>query len=202
MGQDRGEARREVGSDFDFEPDGTYHRAPLRAESVSIPSSLSISQTLAAGLSGDRCLRGTFTEAEFSRLAPMLAERGFAIAAEVRLDQDIAGRLWLRGWLKAPLSLHCQRCEQDYHWPLALDLNLQLVASENEEQEALRDSDTVLAAEDRFPLLQVLEDEVLLALPMLARCGACENAVLAEPQAEVPARENPFAALLGSTRRG
>jgi uncharacterized protein len=76
------------------------------------------------------------------------------------------------------------------------------VFSEAEERSALADAEPLLVEDDRLPLRQIVEEEVLLALPMLPRCESCENVVnqaLASSQGreqEAPApRDNPFAAL-------
>lgn len=110
-----------------------------------------------------------------------------------------AGYPGLHGEISGELDLICQRCEKSFRWTLDVEVNLRLVSSEAEEHDLLRDCDPYCVRDDTLPLREMVEEEVLLALPMLARCESCENKVQAEPlkarQKEEPRRENPFAAL-------
>src|SRR3546814_6525071 len=67
-------------------------------------------------------------------------------------------------------------------WPLQIDIDLRLVETEEEEQAVLHEADPYLVQDDRLPLREIVEDEILLALPMLPRCESCENVVQASPQ--------------------
>lgn len=132
------------------------------------------------------------------RLAQVLA--GPAGKLQVKLEATRApGYPTLRGRVQGPLPLDCQRCGQRFDWPLDLALNLRLVSSDAEERNALHDSDPYRVENDELPLHQIVEDEVLLALPMMPRCAACENAPRPPAEAvktEAPrGAENPFAAL-------
>lgn len=158
---------------------------------VQIPSIIAVT----AALARKERFRAEATEQTFARLAPLVEGSRFRVAVDVDLAEDGRGRRWLRGTVAGPLRLACRRCDQAFGWPLDLALNLRLVTSEAEEQEALKDSDPVLIEHDRLPLAQVLEDELLLALPMLPRCPACDNAAGAEPAPARSSRDNPFAAL-------
>src|SRR3546814_8193390 len=61
-------------------------------------------------------------------------------------------------------------------------IDLRLVETEEEEQAVLHEADPYLVQDDRLPLREIVEDEILLALPMLPRCESCENVVQASPQ--------------------
>ncbi|HUP93144.1 MAG TPA: YceD family protein [Solimonas sp.] len=137
------------------------------------------------------------------KLLPRLVEQleGPAGRLQVQLEATRApGYPMVRGRVQGLLPLACRRCGKSFEWPLDVTLNLRLVRSDDEERNALHDCDPYRVENDELPLHEMVEDEVLLALPMLPRCPACENAVLAAapaemPKLEEPRRDNPFAAL-------
>lgn len=115
----------------------------------------------------------------------------------------------LHGKLEGVLNIRCQRCGKRYDWSLDAAVNLRLVFSEPEEKAALQGSDPYLVENDELPVKELVEDEVLLTLPMLVRCKTCENAISAAAPAkkakqkeEVETRrDNPFAALKGKLKK-
>jgi uncharacterized protein len=123
---------------------------------------------------------------------------------QVDLQAD-RGSGWprLHGSIEGSVTLACQRCGKSFAYALRLAPDLRLVFSEAEERSALADAEPLLIEDDRLRLRQIVEEEVLLALPMLARCESCENEVNRMPasstqasEQEAPApRDNPFAAL-------
>lgn len=163
---------------------------------MSIPQYIKASQSLARG----EQYVGDVDPQQLSRVAPDLAGPSPALHVSLSLVRDRVGN-WLRGQVQGGLSLTCIRCEQVFAWPLNLDVDLRLVRSDAEAQEVLQDADPYQVEDDRLPLVEVVEDEVLLALPMLPRCQACEQAAADAPEPEpVPAvkadRPNPFAQLM------
>lgn len=128
--------------------------------------------------------------------------------ADAQLDVDLqadrrSGWPRLHGRIAGVLTLECRRCGQAFAHELDLAIDLRLVFGEAEERAALADTEPLLIEDDRLLLRQVVEDEVLLALPMLPRCQSCENvldeaaatAVRSQDQEAPAPRDNPFAAL-------
>lgn len=109
---------------------------------------------------------------------------------------------WLHLQAHAEVPLQCQRCLQPMQQPLAVDRRFRFVRSEAEAQ-ALDEEieEDVLVLEPRLELQELVEDELILALPIVPRHDVCpQPLVLAEPSpapgASVePASTNPFAAL-------
>jgi uncharacterized protein len=93
------------------------------------------------------------------------------------------------------LNLVCQRCLQPMAVPLELDSKLRFVADEAQ-AEALDEhsEEDVLALTAALDLHELVEDELILALPLVPRHDHCPNALAtaAEPVAE---QAHPFAAL-------
>ena len=133
-----------------------------------------------------------------SRLTEALADDAGTLQADL-LAWKASGYPALSGTLSGVLNLECRRCGKAYALALAHKLDLRLVASEEEELRLLKDCEPYWVQDDELSLHDLVEDETLLALPMLPRCESCENEAGAAPQtareAEEPRRENPFAAL-------
>jgi uncharacterized protein len=123
--------------------------------------------------------------------------------AELRPVTGGEPELWLSLNADVRVTLECQRCLGPMTQRLAIDRRLRFVRSE-EEAERLDDEseDDVLALPPRLDLIELLEDELILALPLVPRHeGACpEPLVLAEPPP--PAAEHPFAALAALRKGG
>lgn len=107
--------------------------------------------------------------------------------------------IWLRLTAQVCINMRCQRCLGTVAVPLDLDRSIRFVrdASEAEALDAELEDD-VLELERHMDLLQLLEDELLLALPLVPRHDVCPQPLpLAFPESgqDESARENPFAAL-------
>lgn len=112
--------------------------------------------------------------------------------------------------IRATVTLECQRCLQPMTLPLEIERRFRFV--EGEEEAARLDEeleDDVLARSPRFDLPALVEDELLLALPLVPRHEACPNlpaalerlqATSADPQAQEPPPAHPFAALAALKR--
>lgn len=138
--------------------------------------------------------------AGFERLAPLLARADGVARAHLEFGRDL-GREVVRGQVETEFVLICQRCFGEVRWPVSARLDLVRVASEAE-AEALDDGrDPLLAPNREVQAAELVEDELLLALPIVAAhaegepCG--ERNMEPEPMA-APAEEkraHPFAAL-------
>ena len=96
-------------------------------------------------------------------------------------------------------TVRCQRCLGPLQLPLALERRYAFADSEDEAAEADADNDDedVLALPPRLDLRELLEDELILALPLVPRHDACP-VPWTPPQnglAEEEPEAHPFAAL-------
>ena len=101
------------------------------------------------------------------------------------------------------VTLECQRCLQPMTLPLAVDRRIRFAASEDEAARLDEESeDDVLTLSHAFDLLALVEDELILALPLVPRHDVCpEPLPLGDGGAEdEAAAANPFAALAALKR--
>jgi uncharacterized protein len=108
-------------------------------------------------------------------------------------------RACVRGKVEATLVLQCQRCLEAMPWPVQSSVSLAFVEG-IDEAEILPDAlDPVVVEDGLVRLRDLVEDELLLALPQVPMhpLGACGSQVGAEtsPRGIEPVRESPFAVL-------
>lgn len=116
-------------------------------------------------------LKGTLDGSSLPRLAEMrCAAQGLSF--ELRGRTDAQGRYWLQVSAEGTLTLECQRCLGPIGFPLALRSELLLAQSEQEIESADDEIDRVLAGK-AMDVGQLVEDEVILALPMAPRHEQC-----------------------------
>lgn len=124
-------------------------------------------------------------------------------AGEVRTAMGGIGQVWLRLKVSASFPMECQRCLTPVDVPLAVDREFRFVADEAT-AEALDDDceEDLLALSREFNLLELVEDELLMALPVMPKHDECPTEVrLASSDEDFEAanteKPNPFAALAG-----
>ncbi len=141
---------------------------------------------------------------DMARLRELLVSD--AGAADVTLAFHVAGseRYRLDCRIRAELPLRCQRCLDTVDWPLDLDLALGLVRSDAEMARLGHDREPVLiGADGELAIRELVEDELLLALPDFPRhADGCALPAAPPPRDEAPAPaagtdrgQHPFAGL-------
>ncbi|KTG17360.1 MULTISPECIES: YceD family protein [unclassified Guyparkeria] len=106
--------------------------------------------------------------------------------------------------IEAALALECARCRQPVVTPVTSSSQVRFVFSEDQAEHVEADAEPViLGREGRVRLLDLIEDEVLMSVPLMpvhekpcaeiAAGRAYESGELPEPADEE--RDNPFAAL-------
>ena len=115
--------------------------------------------------------RGVLRMERLQRLARM---QGSTQGLEYHLCGGRAsnGKPCLRFSVRGSVQLLCQRCLDPLPVPIAIDAELQLAENLREILEADDEIDRVLASR-RMDVGQLVEDEVILALPMVPRHETC-----------------------------
>ena len=103
--------------------------------------------------------------------------------------------------VQANVPLTCQRCMEAVHTPIDVDRHFIFVPDEATAAAMDDDSeDDVLEMSTDFNLLGLIEDEVLMALPLVPRHDVCPTGVIQSAQTDdfndvAEEKPNPFAAL-------
>ena len=175
--------------------------------SESLPRALDVRALADAGAA----LTGSAPLDQFPRLAGLLAESH----ADAALLQSLGPVRWsaqfsleratgavdqpaLHLQVDAQLPLECQRCIAPYAQALHVDREFVFAADEATAQLLDEDSDIdVLVSSRQFDLVALIEDELLMDMPIVPMHEQCPTTVAMQAgEVEEPAeRPNPFAAL-------
>lgn len=121
-----------------------------------------------------------------SGVAHFRREAGFRVA-EVELEGEA--------------KLVCQRCLAPMTWPIASETRVAIVANEKDADGIPQELETVHAADDRIRVADLVEEELLLTLPLVPlhesaeECQAVQDEVptpAAEESAPAPETQKPF----------
>ena len=143
-------------------------------------------------------LRGRWPIRDFPRMRDMLAAHEGEIAYELDGMRDERGRPALRLKVGGTLQLRCQRCLEPLPFGVRADEMLVLAGTQQEidaEPADANSADRVVAGKE-MPVRDLIEDELILALPYAPRHEAC-NARAPQDRAR---KILPFAGLRGLMR--
>jgi uncharacterized protein len=153
---------------------------------------------------------------DFPRLRELLAgddgEIDWSLSGERRPRPEGGSDLFMRLVLSGEVWLACTRCLQPVRARIDEQrlLKLALTETQAEREDAQADDYDVLAGSHRFDVLELVEDEAIMALPIAPRHDDCslpaQAADLAASSAsqegpDADRRPNPFSALAGFKRR-
>ena len=145
-------------------------------------------------LEGSRPMRG------MARLAESAILDDGSVEVVLRFERDLVGHRLLHGEITATVELLCQRCLEPYRHDLHSHFVLAFIKREAEADELPDEYEpVVLEEEGELTLDELIEDELLLSLPIVAMhpLEACPAAGLADSdmEPETVERKNPFALL-------
>ena len=162
----------------------------------------------------DASLAGEWPVASLPRLADSAAPEApasgwpalrWSLHGEIRKPKAAAAQTWLRLTASAQVALTCQRCLKPVQEDIAIDRWIRFVDTEAEAAALDVDSDDdVLALPRHLDARELIEDELLLALPLVPRHEVCPEPLthVDDPQEpELEERPNPFAALAALKRQ-
>jgi len=159
-------------------------------------------------------LQGQTPQAEFDRLLaaihpespPGPGDRvGWQARGERRPGRGGSTQTRMHLTAQGGIALVCQRCLGPVEVQVEVERDFLFVADEALAAELDVDSeDDVLASSRNFDLQALVEDELLLALPLVPRHEVCPHPLVlpADPVESQEERSNPFAALQALRRRG
>lgn len=149
-----------------------------------------------AGAGGS--MRGVWAAGEFPRLRALLHDEAGSVEYGLQGVRDELGRHSLYLHVVARLRLTCKRCLEAVGVELREDVTLWLACSQSEldaQPLTAEGPDGIVAAKD-MAVRDLVEDQLLLALPYAPRHDNCS----AQGSAAPVGRQTPFASLRGMLR--
>lgn len=143
-------------------------------------------------------LTGELPLSGMRRLVEMCADEQGSVSVDLQFERDLSDGLRLmRGRIDARIGLTCQRCMERLDVELTTEPRLVLLTPG--EHEHLLEAGDALVIEQPLTLGELIEDELLLEVPMVpmhvsAECPA-QRLVAVDKPAQMGTRANPFSAL-------
>ena len=144
-----------------------------------------------------RMFTGTLPLSTLPRLCESLAHGDGEVAFEIAFDTDDFGIASLTLNVNARLPLVCQRSLEVFELPVAIHQRLGLITDEADEAGLPESFEPLLVTDAQLRPVDVIEDELILALPVVALAPGVpleDVAIGAADEAEIRA-QGPFAAL-------
>lgn len=142
-------------------------------------------------------LEGRWPLAELSRLCDALNDTSGELVANLYFGSS-EGFYFLQGSVQASLAVICQRCTEPMQQELLGHFKLGLVTSEDEIKLLPADMEPYLIKGDEQSVIDILEDELLLSLPMVTtHRNECSEFISKQngQRRKDAANDNPFAVL-------
>ena len=141
-------------------------------------------------------LQGAWPVAEFLRLHDSLRSTAGTLRYELRGVAEERGKPALRLKVEGVLQLICQRCLGGLEFPVHIEVSLRLAATQEEmdaEPIEAEGPESILAGKE-MQVRALVEDEVLLAIPIAPRHQTCAREAT---DGSAGTKQTPFAGLRG-----
>lgn len=137
---------------------------------------------------------GNLSLSEMPNLQSLQNRQDSEAQVQFEVNQRDDGKTVLVGEASIALTLDCQRCLQPLNEVFTAVFELVLVKFERQ-LESVNETDDALVVEDELILAPLIEQELILALPMIAKHEDCEANYDTPQIADEAERQQPFANL-------
>lgn len=121
-------------------------------------------------------INSTLSVAKLLRLSEFLHDNHGQAEVSLSFDKDDAGHCLITGSLKADVRMVCQRCLEATDVKLASDFAIKVAETDKEARDiaqsginTLEQLEVVRSEEGELDLLSLIEDELIMSLPIVAR---------------------------------
>ncbi|VVC75924.1 hypothetical protein AQUSIP_12250 [Aquicella siphonis] len=140
-------------------------------------------------------LDGTLKIADMQRLSANVLRNDDTVKVHLQFGVDEQRITYLTGHLETTLTLQCQRCMEPFIYEIMSDFVLGIVNTLDEANALPERYEPALASEGNLALRELIEDEIILNLPIIPRHEPEDCKVklpLADSGWEQGKGENPF----------
>lgn len=140
-------------------------------------------------------LEGKLDMGAMDRLREVILGTPGQVEVSIAFTRDERGIIRITGSYRAEVKLLCQRCLQSMTITLANPISIGLVTADMESNQISGEFDPVVMESREIALLTLIEDELLLGLPMSAMHALEICAANKARRKQAPEKPNPFAVL-------
>lgn len=114
-------------------------------------------------------LEGSLSVSEMQRLSTNLKSNKANVFVKLNFGIDEQGLTFITGELQTNLVLECQRCLETFMYPVASQFRLGIVRTLDEANALPKHYEPAIAQENNLALRDLIEDEIILNLPIIPR---------------------------------
>lgn len=114
-------------------------------------------------------LQGKLALEQMTRLHDLVTKTSGDVDVKLSFDQGKFLPPCVSGQIQATLMVECVRCGQEFEYKVDLHPNLRIVRNDEQAKNLEGQQEPLLLEEDTVNLVKLVEDEILLSLPMLIR---------------------------------
>src|SRR5210317_73174 len=126
-----------------------------------LPSTLDLRKAAARGVS----VKGTLKALDLQRFRPLLADDDALVQAELAFSRDEENRFLVTVLVAVEVQVICQRCLEPMALYLEGENTLAIVWTDEQAAQLPRHLEPLIVNEEAYSLWDVVEDELILALP-------------------------------------
>lgn len=164
-----------------------------------LPDRIDVERAVSTG----RIYSGTFPLAALTRLTELLADGRGEVRYELKFGRNVIGQRMVELRAETALPLICQASLDRFELPVQIDTRIGFVKSEEDASGLPEGYEPALTDEGMVDPAALIEDELILAVPVIPRNPeAVVDLPAPEPEsAEATDRPNPFSALAALKRK-
>ena len=139
-------------------------------------------------------LDGALPIRSLARLGSLLHDNSGAIDVSLAFGVDVAGQQYASGKARGTVKVVCQRCLEPMDYELAAEVCLGIVADNAGADRLSSQYEPLIAGNDPVKLADLVEDELILAMPYVAFHGdgeACKANTEVGMQSDQPVEPEP-----------
>ncbi|NNE37998.1 MAG: hypothetical protein HKN08_06805 [Gammaproteobacteria bacterium] len=140
-------------------------------------------------------LSGLVNLADLGRLADLITQQTGDVRYDLTFARNEKGNITVTGEIESKLTLICQRCLCNMTIPVHSDVNIGIVEGENELAELEQELDPYQAEKRKISVLKLIEDEILLGLPISPMHEKVDCPAAESLQEYKTVKKNPFSVL-------
>ena len=140
-------------------------------------------------------LIGKIDQIEMPRLTSLVSSPDGEVSFSLVFCKGTHGEIQITGNLETTLTMQCQRCLSEMKFILDNPISISVIKNRNKIELINSDLEPILINEEKFLLLDLIEEEVILGLPIapLPPQDACS--VKGQSNRHSVKKENPFTVL-------
>jgi len=130
-----------------------------------LPAKVSLKKLIEA----EEVLEGYIPSNRFSRLIDCVVTSEKPFDVSLKFGRNLSGKTEIAMKVEGSVVMQCQRCLEDFNVPIFVDTTLMVVSHDDEARANLKNHEPVIIENDILEVDLVVEDEILLVLPIVAK---------------------------------